>query len=512
MGYTDNEMRNFTQIAYADLTKGYEALCASHPGKTSFSIAELKQASLDAGVKPSQLKSLNCLTDAQMQNWTISGIHDTNSSNGFYACIIETSPGNAAVGFRGSENMGSLDNVVNDWTKADLGLVNSTCTNQQAEVNNFLEKYKTQLNGYDSLAMAGHSLGGNLAEYATIVSVNYGLNDNITQCMSMDGPGFSDEFINEHRAEIEAMSGVMKHPRWSFVGTMLNDLPGVDYRYVQVENKGDDKYNSFTRHDTKYLVYDENGNLVDGEQDGLSKVTSVISEGVDHLPKPIGDAIIGGISAIWIGAMWVKEQMFENGHLTDAGKLVLASAIVIVGTIGIIPTVAIAIQTIAAIAVISFVALGAIAIYEIARDAIISAATFIAETFGKICEWGKNLIEDLKKSVVDLINKIKEWWDRMMNPGSGYASAHPDIHLNTDRMNTYAAKLASLSGRAKTLDRDMNSYYWQLLIEWDAIPRLAKLLKVGIGLDFAYRLDKCANYLRETAADFENVEKQLSNI
>ena len=110
-----------------------------------------------------------------------------------------------------------------------------------------------------------------------------------------------------------------------------------------------------------------------------------------------------------------------------------------------------------------------------------------------------------------VVNKIKEWLFKH-SAGYGYSSSHPDLIVNTDRMNTYAAKLASLSRRAKTLDRDMNSYYWQLLIEWDAIPRLAKLLKVGIGLDFAYRLDKCANYLRETAADFENVEKQLSNI
>lgn len=47
--------------------------------------------------------------------WNISGVHNTNSQNGFYACIIETAPREAAVGFRGSEDMGDLSNVANDW-------------------------------------------------------------------------------------------------------------------------------------------------------------------------------------------------------------------------------------------------------------------------------------------------------------------------------------------------------------------------------------------------------------
>lgn len=38
--------------------------------------------------------------------------------------------------------------------------------------------------------MTGHSLGGNLAEYATIMSYKYGLDTKIKQCVSMDGPGF----------------------------------------------------------------------------------------------------------------------------------------------------------------------------------------------------------------------------------------------------------------------------------------------------------------------------------
>ena len=58
----------------------------------------------------------------------------------------------------------------------------------------------------------------------------------------------------------------------------------------------------------------------------------------------------------------------------------------------------------------------------------------------------------------------------------------------------------------------MNDMYWHLGIEWDTIINLGRLFKSGIILDFAGRLDKCANYLEQTAEDFNRVERELSNI
>lgn len=67
------------------------------------------------------------------------------------------------------------------------------------------------------------------------------------------------------------MKGVIKHYRWSWVGNLLFDLPGVEYQDVSinedevVKDNGDLKA-IFWRHDTKYLKYDENGNLMPGEK------------------------------------------------------------------------------------------------------------------------------------------------------------------------------------------------------------------------------------------------------
>lgn len=285
MPYTDLQMKNFTQVAYADLADAYTELRIKHPGKTSFTIAELKEVAEKFG---NDVKSLNVLSDEELDTWKISGVHDTNSENGFYACIIETEPGKAAVGFRGSESLDDPSNLYNDWIKADFGLLNSTCTNQQEEVERFLDKYKEQLSDYESLAMTGHSLGGNLAEYATIISSKYGLDDDITQCISMDGPGFSNEFINKYQSEIQNMSGVMKHYRWSLVGGLLFDLPGVEYKVADVTNTDNNDLFCVFRHDTKYVNFDENGNIKPGKQDELSIISALISKTFDMYNPIIG--------------------------------------------------------------------------------------------------------------------------------------------------------------------------------------------------------------------------------
>ncbi len=500
MAYSDLQSRAFTQIAYMNLDEKYVQYCKANNTDSAPLTEILSDAQLD------KLRNLG-LSESDINSWNISGVHNTNSQNGFYACIIETSPGNAAVGFRGSEDMGSLDNVVNDWVGADIGLVNSTCTNQQEEVDKFLEKYKEQLNGYDSLAMAGHSLGGNLAEYATIVSYQYGLDDNIKQCVSMDGPGFSNEFINKYREQIEKMSGVMYHPRWSFVGTMLNDLPGVEYQYVQVSNDAnaidDTDYNDATRHDTKYLVYDENGKLVQGEQDGLSKITSVISEGVDHLPAPIGNALITIVGGAWIGFMWAKENMFdENGNLTPTGWGIVAGAVGIISIFGltnVVMAVAAVVVAIVAVVVIAVVA-------ELIYDLVIEIVDIVCDALAQAYNWAKEQYQQFKDAVVSFINKARNWFRSNFDNGYKYAEANPYVKLDTYKLSNYAQRLWDVNRRISNIDRRLDSLYWRvgLLDIWN-------LMQADILTGYSWRLNRCASYLNDTANDYNSVETNLVN-
>lgn len=281
MSYTDQELRAFTQVAYADLGRAYDVMRSRYPDRDTFTIDELKSVAT-----PSEISSLSCLTDDQCRTWSISAVHDTNSKNGFYACVIETSPGNAAVAFRGSEDMKDPGNFVNDWLLADLGLLNSTMTNQHKETERFLRQNSDLLSRYDNISMTGHSLGGNLADYATLVSHKYGLDSRIKQCANFDGPGFSNEFIMTHMNDINRMKGVMKHYQWSLVGNMLFNLPGVENINCKLSPDADS--HMFYRHHTKFLMYDENGNVIKGDKDLMSWFASGISKGIDFSTGMLG--------------------------------------------------------------------------------------------------------------------------------------------------------------------------------------------------------------------------------
>ena len=108
-------------------------------------------------------------------------------------------------------------------------------------------------------------------------------------------------------------------------------------------------------------------------------------------------------------------------------------------------------------------------------------------------------------------NKVKKWLYEH-SAGYKYATANPCLSINTTTMSSYASQLRTLSKRSKTLDRKMNNMYLHLGIEWDTIANLGRLFKSGIILDFAVRLDKCANYLDKTAEDFNKVERELNSL
>ncbi len=316
MSYTDEQMRAFSQIAYADFTKAYENLQAK-TNRDSFSIRELK-AEAERLNPDVDLKMLYCLKDSEMDSWKISAVHDTNSQNGFYGCIIDTGDGNASLAFRGSEGFDNPEGLVHDWLSADAGLLNSVQTRQHEEVERFLAKYQNQINSYDSVSLTGHSLGGNLSDYATLVSHKYGFDDKIDRSVSLDGPGFSNEFITLHMAEILHMNDKMTHFKWSWCGGLLFDLPGVAVREVAVSqeaNRKDDEEVDplkwiFYKHDTKYLKIDENGNFVDGERDDFANFMDKFSDLVELNPGVLGLLPFCFTAISWLYGNWEGIEKF----------------------------------------------------------------------------------------------------------------------------------------------------------------------------------------------------------
>lgn len=494
MAYSDRQVTAFTQIAYMDLEKEYKKYCDDH-GTDSAPLSEI--------ISPSQYDKLKKMgiSDSEISEWSISGIHDKNSVNGFYACIIETGDGEASVSFRGSEDFNEMTNLTNDWVGADLGLVNSICTNQHAEVDRFLAEYKDKLNEYDSLAMNGHSLGGNLAEYATVVSEKYGLDDNITSCMSLDGPGFSMEFIEKYSKEIEKMSGVIYHPRWSCVGTMLHDLPGAEYEFVTVSNEANtldnEEFNLLTRHDTKYLAY-ENDSYISGEQDMLSKITSVISKGVDHLPTEIGNAFISFICGALISFGWAKEIMFdENGSLTPIGGVIMT---------GIFIALPVIVPALLIIAAASITVIIAAVIAELADNFIQSLKDSICDELAKLYNWSNEMYQQFKEGVMSLINNAAGLFMNNPNMGYVYVNSNPQITVDTYKLRNYASRIYDVNRRISNIDGRIDSLYWRV-----GLLDLWNLMQADLITGYSWRLSRAASYLNDTASDFDAVEAELTN-
>lgn len=100
--------------------------------------------------------------------------------------------------------------------------INQADTQSQIEEAAFIDEIDS-----NNITVVGHSKGGNKAMYCAIVS------DNVTRCVSMDGQGFSDEFITKYQYKIIAKSKNIKNISYSsdYVHALMRQIPGSEQLY-----------------------------------------------------------------------------------------------------------------------------------------------------------------------------------------------------------------------------------------------------------------------------------------
>lgn len=123
----------------------------------------------------------------------------------------------AVVAFRGT--------ATNEWVD-DFEGANQIDSLQQI---NALEWYKMvydrlELEGW-TVTVTGHSKGGNKAKYITI------LNDTPTRCVSFDGQGFSDKFMEHYKRRILLRQSVIENHNidYDYVNILMNDIGEKTY-------------------------------------------------------------------------------------------------------------------------------------------------------------------------------------------------------------------------------------------------------------------------------------------
>ncbi|MBQ4528371.1 MAG: DUF2974 domain-containing protein [Clostridia bacterium] len=275
--FTDEEMSYAAALAYLDFK---EEVIREHPDWTigqhleSPQNADLKQQFMDR-MGPDRYEDF---ISGEYKDWKIIDSQNNNGwdGNGFAACTIDTGDGNAIVGFRGSE-VNSADDFLHDWLIADVGLVNETQTSQQRYAEEYLNRINNKFgDDYDNFSITGHSLGGNLAEHATLTAPD-SMADKIDRCLSFDGPGFSDEYLEKYADQIKDNAHLVDHYQASAVGTMLNPVPGTNYRHIEVK----DGASGFKRHNIKNFVFDDGGYVRPGVPDALAAFFATLSNTVD---------------------------------------------------------------------------------------------------------------------------------------------------------------------------------------------------------------------------------------
>ena len=123
----------------------------------------------------------------------------------------------AVVAFRGTADREWTDDFEGAGQVDSLQQINAIEWYKQAYDKNNLENY--------FVTVIGHSKGGNKAKYITI------LNDTPDRCVSFDGQGFSDKFIEHYKKRIIARQGVISNHNidYDYVNILMNDIGEKTY-------------------------------------------------------------------------------------------------------------------------------------------------------------------------------------------------------------------------------------------------------------------------------------------
>lgn len=150
-------------------------------------------------------------------------IVDIDQSSFSYCFVDPTDPDRtkAYVAFKGTSGAEEwYDNFQGGWTSD---------TKCQKEALDFIESLP-----YEKITVVGHSKGGNKAQYVTLVS------DKVEHCISMDGQGFSQEFLDKYSAEISKRGSRIKSCSLStdYVHILMFPVPGAEQSYCKGDSVG----------------------------------------------------------------------------------------------------------------------------------------------------------------------------------------------------------------------------------------------------------------------------------
>lgn len=161
--------------------------------------------------------------DEQLMNMEIAGTHvdyGGTGGGGESALFADPITGEAVVTFRGTASHEWKDNFIGG------GLTNAADGVSTPQQENALAWYHSlDLDKYSTITVTGHSKGGNKAKYITI------MDDSVDRCISIDGQGFSDEFLKKYEDQIAGNQVKINNHNVDkdYVNLLLNDIGNTTF-------------------------------------------------------------------------------------------------------------------------------------------------------------------------------------------------------------------------------------------------------------------------------------------
>jgi hypothetical protein len=215
------------------------------------------------------------------------------------ACFIDDE-GNATVVFRGTTTIG-------EWEDNEIGVYDIE-TIEQLDALNFINNLD-----YNNITVTGHSKGGNKAQYVTILSPK------IDRCVSVNGQGFSNEFISKYKVEVDKNKFKITsiNAKYDYVNCLLNSISEKNY-YIKTEVQ----INPVHYHKANILL-DDNGNLREETNEAMfSKAINLFSQFIiSNLPKEIISFVVDKIIDIIEFSLCKKEC--NNNLLKMPGEFLI---------------------------------------------------------------------------------------------------------------------------------------------------------------------------------------------
>ena len=230
------------------------------------------------------------------------------------ACFVNPETNEAVIAYRGT---GPLYEAWDDNCQG--GYLSDTDMQKQA-----LAFAQECAQDYDNITVTGHSKGGNMAQYVTVL-----MGDKVDRCVSFDGQGFSDEFLTKYADEIEANRSKIRSvcSYNDYVNILLTPI-AAEIVYLDTEESmfpgGHYPFDLYKNQNNKL---DENGEYVTSrKQDpflsGVKVVLNTLLGRLDDygLKNPIAEflfysamgMIMGGLMGENVSLDKIVEEFLEN--------------------------------------------------------------------------------------------------------------------------------------------------------------------------------------------------------